>query len=700
MIKMLKNTKKNLKKAMASTLVIATAVTMMPTADLGTAFAVAENLDVAKTYDAYRAPSLVDANYDGQVDTTWSTFTFGEFPQTEVTEGDAEFKALSSDETLAWETVSNPYRTWLASVSNKKYTGSIGIVTYKGTKYLRMKAADCTYSTSATNQNVYYIWDSNYHYFKYEPIKWRVLNIDDPTNALVVSDTLIDCQTFNYTSDASKYKGNHASNNWKYSTLRSYLNGYKASANVMGADYSNYALNFTSAFSDEELSYINQTNYEYATNASSITDRFFCLSYTDVKSDNYGFGAPKETTLESRTAKVSDYAKCMGLFTWYDRAYWWTRTSSSVTGQSSVVDYMGDLHPKNFKVSTVNFGVRPAMYVNLSALCEKNAINFTGYVDQNRHVHKYRGRFIDQDGQVTYVLSDAQGAIGVPYGYESAKYSYKYYALNKDGDKVQIKLPKVMGGNMTIYSEKVEKTNPTETDSPESVVTVYYKRAANSSWPYAFAHYKVGNTWTVSPGKIMTKINDGLWAYSFSLNSSSKATICFNNGSNVWDTNNGKNYTVKGGTYLIDQLAGTVSEYNPKTTVAPTATVAPTEAPATTAPETTATAVPTATVAPTETPAANQVVVYYKRAINTSWTAANVHYNVNGSWTVAPGVAMTKVSAGYWSYTIDLGDASTTTLCFNNGANAWDNNGGKNYTLSAGSYVVDQTNDGKISPLN
>ena len=141
-------------------------------------------------------------------------------------------------------------------------------------------------------------------------------------------------------------------------------------------------------------------------------------------------------------------------------------------------------------------------------------------------------------------------------------------------------------------------------------------------------------------------------------------------------------------------------------TATPVVTVAPTSEPTTTpvvtvAPTNEPTATPVVTVAPTNEPTAtpvvteapkNQVVVYYKRAANTSWKKAYVHYKVNGTWTKSPGVAMEKVSDGYWKITIDLGSSSDVAMCFNNGSGSWDNNSSKNYVISgAGSYTVDQT---------
>ncbi len=83
----------------------------------------------------------------------------------------------------------------------------------------------------------------------------------------------------------------------------------------------------------------------------------------------------------------------------------------------------------------------------------------------------------------------------------------------------------------------------------------------------------------------------------------------------------------------------------------------------------------------------NKVVVYYN---NSNWSNANIHYGINGSWTNVPGVQMSASdNPRYtWKYVIDLGDASSVQVCFNNGNGSWDSRNGANYTLTAGSYSI------------
>lgn len=90
---------------------------------------------------------------------------------------------------------------------------------------------------------------------------------------------------------------------------------------------------------------------------------------------------------------------------------------------------------------------------------------------------------------------------------------------------------------------------------------------------------------------------------------------------------------------------------------------------------------------PSVVPENNKVTVYYK---NTKFSRAYIHYGVNGEWTKTPGVKMSRSdnSSYKWMYTIDLGDATEATVCFNNGNKVWDSKNGSNYKIGVGTYGI------------
>ncbi|MBQ4529077.1 MAG: hypothetical protein IJA36_00485, partial [Lachnospiraceae bacterium] len=69
-------------------------------------------------------------------------------------------------------------------------------------------------------------------------------------------------------------------------------------------------------------------------------------------------------------------------------------------------------------------------------------------------------------------------------------------------------------------------------------------------------------------------------------------------------------------------------------------------------------------------------------------------------WTNVPGVQMgtsSKVSGYPYAITIDLGDATSLTACFNDGNGNWDSNNGNNYNFSIGEYTY---SNGSITKIN
>ncbi len=85
----------------------------------------------------------------------------------------------------------------------------------------------------------------------------------------------------------------------------------------------------------------------------------------------------------------------------------------------------------------------------------------------------------------------------------------------------------------------------------------------------------------------------------------------------------------------------------------------------------------------------SKTTIYYKRGYSTPY----IHYTqADGNWTTPPGVPMKDCGDTYSGYSvindIDMGTNTTLQACFNNGSGAWDNNGGKNYIFSPGTYTI------------
>ena len=122
-------------------------------------------------------PRIVkDSSMDAGQKVTWDCVYFGRYPQSEITSKDGSiYNALKN--ATGWDENND--------------------ITIGGTKYRRLKGEDATYATSGYEHH--YDWNNNYkayHYFKYEPIKWRVLNRNG-NDALLLADVALDSQMYN-----------------------------------------------------------------------------------------------------------------------------------------------------------------------------------------------------------------------------------------------------------------------------------------------------------------------------------------------------------------------------------------------------------------------------------------------------------------------------------------------------------------------
>ena len=296
------------------------------------------------------------------------------------------------------------------------------------------------------------------------------------------------------------------------------------------------------------------------------------------------------------------------------------------------------------------------------------------------------------------------------------------------------------------------KTFTVEKNNDANEVTIYY-----SGYSTPYIHYQVGNgSWTNAPGCAMTKTSEMsgyTHKYTIDLKNATYATVCFNNGNGNWDSNGGKNYRFEKGTYTfkngkitpVDDGATRITSFNitpadGKVKVGGTVSMHVDVANADSATmckfsykesngavkdinnySTTfscskqftkagtytliasvkdnkgnvVTAEKTITVT-NESSQKNAVTIYYK-GYNTPY----IHYQVgNGSWTNAPGVAMTATSekSGYThKYTIDLGSSSYANVCFNDGNGNWDSRNGQNYRFEKGTYTFSNGTLTKIS---
>lgn len=300
---------------------------------------------------------------------------FGSYPQSRVT-----------DETLC-ATLGGLEKTW---VSYGYYTGTGEVGTMTQSDY--MKYADVSYggeryravtftqyrpyhtflisSASNSEQDSSVYSPNTVYWFKYEPLKWRVL---DPATGLVMCETIIDSQPYSnmiYWVDKdsdgirdieesfNSAAGLYYANNYFTSSLREWLND------------SFYNAAFTSAQQAEiyttELDNSAFPGYPRY-NSKPTNDKVFLLSYSEVHNTAYGF--PSGGAYALRTSG-SDYARAQGLgqgtYDGQDGSSWFLRSPGRSSAAACYVGYSG--YADHLNVNYTSIGCRPALRFNLESI--------------------------------------------------------------------------------------------------------------------------------------------------------------------------------------------------------------------------------------------------------------------------------------------------------------------------------------------
>ena len=335
-----------------------------------------------------------DASMESGQKVTWDCIYFGSYPQREVIADEAAYDSLFRGN----DTVKGYYNKDTDVIEDpalvdkletaKDWERNIDI-TIDGSRYRRMTKTEATSYDEDYTDIQRYNWKNadSCHYFKYEPIKWRVLDVNG-SDVLLMADKALDNQWYNR---------NWSSITWEKSTIRSWLNGYGSSENTMGRDYTDCEDDDNSNFIDSAFTpdqknaiktadVVNSDSLYCGTDGGNDTqDKVFLLSDAEVydtdTAASYGFVKGKDTHDEGRMSKSSTYAKAMGARsetnetddTYSGNCMWWLRTpgdkaySAADIGADGAFDFDDDDHSAGIYVSTNWVAVRPVLHLDLSA---------------------------------------------------------------------------------------------------------------------------------------------------------------------------------------------------------------------------------------------------------------------------------------------------------------------------------------------
>lgn len=324
-----------------------------------TCWLIPESVFVGKSYAAttLKNPRITKtSSTKAKQNVSWDCIYFGSYPQSEVI-------CETDNEMPDWWQISYgkgsikvSSKTWKRIV-NAKYNSN-GDATIGKTKYHRIKKSDSTWS--------YGYWGTKdwknpkkYHYFKYEPIKWRVLKVNGK-DAFLLADKALDSKHYHSVSQNIT---------WEKCSVRSWLN----------------STFFNTAFSTSQKKAIKTTNVKNENNIESgvpggndTQDKIFLLSerevYYTAAAQSYGFVKAIHTKDEARRCKSSQYAKAMGCEIGSQMHTTWDLRSpgGEPNGDAAIAD-TGQAYNWSSDAFDSLSSTRPAMHINLSASTWKRA---------------------------------------------------------------------------------------------------------------------------------------------------------------------------------------------------------------------------------------------------------------------------------------------------------------------------------------
>lgn len=306
-----------------------------------------------------------------------NTIYFGQYPQSDVTD-DAIASMLKMFIPAPTETDNNVWTSYDyyidGSVSNfmwyvdidfnegefAQIKDALGVDgKYRGVYFTSYRPYYVGNSSSADysyqDDNGYYT--SKVYWFKYEPIKWQILE-ENSGKALLLADIAIDSQEF-YTDDFSRTVNGETvyPNNYAYSTIRSWLN--ETFYNTAFNDHQKRLIEATTI--DNSASSTGYTPNKYA--CENTSDNVFLLSYNEAITY-----LTKDT---ARIRKSTDYAKSQGCFinttNGYEETWWWLRSPFNDATNCVQDISLGGTVNEGWLVGLSSDGIVPALWIDLDA---------------------------------------------------------------------------------------------------------------------------------------------------------------------------------------------------------------------------------------------------------------------------------------------------------------------------------------------
>ncbi len=305
---------------------------------------------------------------------------FGSYPQTKVSD---EKTVSSLNEKAGKLPTSSDFNGWTSYEYYIKGDNSAAFMWYKdlsygGEKYrgvysIKYRSSWCS-SHGGTDgyqkENGYEL--STCYWFKYEPLKWRILTKENG-KAFLLCDIAIDSGHYSY--DKNKDIGN---NDYTESDIRAWLNDnfYNATFNktqktlIQSTSIDNSA---RSTNTHDNATRWNDGINDFA--CENTNDKIFLLSNQEITNPDYGFKSNPDEADSARQFKSTDYAKSQGCYRhkrstadegdYTGNCHYWLRSPSCGGSRfASYIAYDGKLQTKSYTEVAAS-GIIPALWLDL-----------------------------------------------------------------------------------------------------------------------------------------------------------------------------------------------------------------------------------------------------------------------------------------------------------------------------------------------
>ena len=276
--------------------------------------------------------------------TTWDCVYFGQYPTSEIkktADDPVDEYAIPKDGIIVDEKL-------YATLENSVWENDETVI--DDVRYKRIK------SDIIKDEPQYYRWSDtdSYHYFRYEPLRWRIIEINDD-EIMLISDKLLDCVPYNRVSEAV---------NWQDSYLREFLN----------EEFYDRAFSVKEKEAIIEKKIRNDPNRSYNTDCGNTTaDKVFVLSseevYMDTKAARHGFYPYTGVDDPAKRFRPTMYAMARG--TWYSpveayrgNGFWFMRTNGYSGSSVTYICDMGYIYEHGTDVSCADSGILPVICVD------------------------------------------------------------------------------------------------------------------------------------------------------------------------------------------------------------------------------------------------------------------------------------------------------------------------------------------------